>query len=260
MPHKRKFAKKLPYKRQYKRSNPLAYSGQFKRQAKGPDILSQAGMVVKARAADKYLVNGAWMPTYFCRHRYVERFTMSGTIGGVTAAPYVFRLNSVFDPYAGVGGRRPSGYTEIAAMYNQYCVYGVTIRCQVYAQTSGTVALVWRIADASDSSNFTGLLYENFQEAPNAGACVCNISTAGMNVTDIDLGYISIAQIEGTQPSRIMQENDYSALATTNPAVFPQLQLGVVDLSLANNPTLTVIVSIVYHTRWTGRKVPTISS
>lgn len=68
----------------------------------------------------------------------------------------VFRINSINDCYAAVGGPfRPAGYTQYAAFYQKYQVYGCMVQVEAVVQTAGQSILVGIGAgpDASSSYN-----------------------------------------------------------------------------------------------------------
>lgn len=53
---------------------------------------------------------------------------------GSSLVDWVYRGNSIYDPYAGVGGDSVAGYTEIATLYNRYQVYGSSIKVEIANQ------------------------------------------------------------------------------------------------------------------------------
>lgn len=70
----------------------------------------------------------------FVKLRFFDTYSLAD--GGTGGAYRTFVGNSIYDPdYTGVGGV-PSGYTEYAALYNKYRVYGCKIRVRFNASTS----------------------------------------------------------------------------------------------------------------------------
>lgn len=61
--------------------------------------------------------------------RYVETFNLNSLLGVMSSL--VFRANSINDPYYGVGGTSPTGYTIWSTMYQRYCVIGSKISARI---------------------------------------------------------------------------------------------------------------------------------
>lgn len=208
---------------------------------------------IKTRAPQKFALMGAMPPTFFGRHRYVEALDLNGTIGGITVGAKEYTLSGMFDPYLGVGGHQPYGFDQMAAWYGLYTVYRVSVQIQVISANQAAAALVWRVKPFYATTPFNGLLYEDFLETPNGGAQVASEVFSNNKVQTFDLGTWDINQIEGVDRDKIMDELNYSGTVTGNPLVQPVLQLGCCNAQLINDPSIRVIVTLVYHARWSGR-------
>jgi hypothetical protein len=80
---------------------------------------------------------GDYMPDKFHTFmRYTESWADT-TAGGISY--YIYRGNSIYDPYFGAGGDSVYGYDEMAAIYGRYKVFGSSI--QVEALNAGTEPL-----------------------------------------------------------------------------------------------------------------------
>lgn len=68
------------------------------------------------------------MPSMFYRRfRYVDAADFSAVDDGVVAW-LVYRVNGVYDPYAGTGGHQPYGLDQLAPFYSRYTCYGSKLR------------------------------------------------------------------------------------------------------------------------------------
>lgn len=72
------------------------------------------------------------------------RYSMEGSINPATAgfsSAIVFKINSLYDPEAALGGHQPLGFDQWAAFYSKYVVLGAKTRCDFYStSTTPTVA------------------------------------------------------------------------------------------------------------------------
>lgn len=83
---------------------------------------------------------------------YCEEVALSST----TSAPYLFRLNSLHDPNASVGGHQPRGHDQWSAMYSKYCVIGATVRVEpLYSSATGSYQLMAYLDDDATSDLYT---------------------------------------------------------------------------------------------------------
>lgn len=75
----------------------------------------------------------------FVKLRWAAHYSWSlSALAGATAE---FKINSMYDPVAAVGGTQPYYFDQYAAMYGRYRVYGCKIRIIAAAQSSGNA--VW---------------------------------------------------------------------------------------------------------------------
>lgn len=73
---------------------------------------------------------GSFMPaTALCNHTYSDVITL-GT--GVGVNHYYMSLNNMNDPDPAIGGHRGLGYNQMASLYNEYVVVGVTWKATFY--------------------------------------------------------------------------------------------------------------------------------
>jgi hypothetical protein len=98
-------------------------------------------------------------PHMYVTLKYTESVTTS--VATTLGSNSVFRLNSIFDPNAAVGGTQPYGYDQLAALYNRYRVLKTRWKVTFEASTAGYNALVVPTngalnAPPADLTSFTG--------------------------------------------------------------------------------------------------------
>lgn len=79
---------------------------------------------------------------------YCDDINVPNRDGG--AAPYTFRLNSIFDPDYTSTGHQPRGYDQYASIFSKYCVVGAEVTVEpLYTTNAGSteVALMGFIDD-----------------------------------------------------------------------------------------------------------------
>lgn len=223
------------------------------------DEIPRSGMLVRA-IANKPRNTGPFPEQFYTKHRYVTSIVLTSNVGGVCATPHEFRLNGLFDPDLTLVGHQPYGFDQLALAYNRYCVYGVSAQIQVlneFATTTPTTsskALVYRIGSSYDSYNMNLRSYDQILESPGGAGQVLANPLSGM-VTNFDIGYHKIAELDGVASDAVTTETDYSAITSANPTIGPRLQICMCNPNpLAEVELTRVIVTIVFHTIWKGRR------
>lgn len=80
------------------------------------------------RKSRRRLIRG--FPKKLCvAMKYVTDITVPSHEDG--AAPYIFRLNSIYDPDVSSGGHQPYGHDEYASIYSKYCVIGAKVKVEI---------------------------------------------------------------------------------------------------------------------------------
>ena len=160
----------------------------------------------------------------FTTLRYVESIVLGNeVVSGLSKAPYIFTLNGLYDPNITGTGHQPRGYDQITPFYKAYTVLGVSIRIRSSASNlnvNADAVLCLRLKSALTSTSMAGMASADFQEA---SSCMC--WEADTQQAELDLGYISIADIEGVSKDKVMSDDQYSAGVAGNPGQQPQLEL-----------------------------------
>lgn len=217
------------------------------------DILSTQGQLI--RNANPYLRRGPVNDVYFCKHRYIDTITLNvEAVTGLMGAAYYFRLNSLYDTDMSGVGHQPSGFPQIAAMYERYCVYGVSIRLSIGNSTDANTILGYWITPSTMSLSMTGMDPRRVGESPGQSATFTQTDGGVGAWRTIDLGYTDIARVQGRTRTQLLTEDNFSANQTSNPYTVPFLQLSAGSASLVAGRSVSVRIEMVFHTRWTQRK------
>jgi len=184
------------------------------------------GSALEFRAPRMYLRGGPFQQAIYTKLRYTESFVIAtNNITGLSESPVRYNLGSLFDPTLAVGGHQPYGFDQLAAVYKSYCVYGVRVIITSDASNVSTTALngavmCLRVASSSTlTASLVSLTPEDFRE--KAGALVWDGEQQGGK---LDLGYMSIADIEGVEKTKVMNDNVYTAAVTASPLLSPEIQ------------------------------------
>lgn len=185
------------------------------------------GSALEFRAPKFYVKAGPFQQALYTKLRYCESFVLStDNITGLSLAPQRLSLTSIFDPNLAVGGHQPYGRDQITTVYQSYTTYGVRIiitsDCAnlTTAATGGTCLALRLTSSITQAQTLVSLTLEDFRE--KAGCLVWDGEQSGAK---LDLGYKSIADIEGVDKTKIMNDNVYASAVGTSPLLQPELQL-----------------------------------
>lgn len=81
----------------------------------------------------------------FARLKYLEPAYATGAIPGATAYVDYYRVNSIFDPYVGVGGGVPAGFTRMFGQYLYVRILSASIRAN-FTRTEHGDDMSWTCA------------------------------------------------------------------------------------------------------------------
>lgn len=188
--------------------------------------------------------------------RFVTKMKYSGlyaltTAGVAVPAYHLFRLNSIFDPdYTGVG-HQPLGHDELTPLYNKYVVSGVSWRVTYTNQSTSDYCDVCVIPRPNIA---TIPLMDTVFESPYVRRATIGPETGARNIVTMK-GYVSMAKLRGVSKSKILNENDNSALIGANPVIVPTLQLYVENQNTLATITAVARVELIYYVTLYDRRV-----
>lgn len=221
--------------------------------ASGKDKFIKSGVVRWGGYAD-LTRKGPFPFALFTKLKYASTVNLSAGVGGVTQAPWIFKLNGLFDPDTTGVGHQPYGFDQFFPIYSHYTCFGASVQITVTSASSPTAALVWTILPGANTSNdFTGRDITAFSERPGSGY---STKSSDDNAV-VNLGYLNHATIEGVSKSKIMDDYNYSAVVTTDPVSNQRLLLGCCDTLITSEVSITLLVEIIYHVRfWRRNQMP----
>jgi hypothetical protein len=179
-------------------------------------------------------------PHMYITLKYCEQ--VSTSVVTVAGSNQVFRLNSIFDPNAAVGGTQPYGYDQLAALYNRYRVLKARWRVTMMATSAGHDMVVTPIngainASVADLTTFTSatmLPYSKFQHY-NLGA-----------IGPIFNGSMELNVLGGVARVEYLTDDRFEAQIGANPAEVISLNIGIYNPS-AGTITIQYFVELWYE-------------
>lgn len=153
----------------------------------------------------------------FVKLKYVDTGTLTIPLGLGAAVYAIWRGNSIYDPYAGVGGHQPYGTDQWAQFYKRYRVYGSRIRFQVIQYNTANANVNYNgfratVVPYDGTSGFDATL----AEMPRARSRWHNSFYAGRPCTVKH--YASTAQIYGVSKQTARTNAEFTGTTTSDPA------------------------------------------
>jgi hypothetical protein len=181
--------------------------------------------------------NGTYMPPKFLNYMHYAEVWACTTAGGLQG--YVYKMNSVYDPFSGAGGNACHGIDVLQSIYDRYRVLDATMTITATIQAvESTMLYAYPTADSTTPTQ--------------------TIAESSPEVKSLMLAqyWPQVLTIHAKTSKWLMNARDYDASAASNadPAKLAYFGILVRNTSAA---ALNVVmrVSIVYHTEWSVRKV-----
>jgi len=186
-------------------------------------------------------------PVVWAQHKYVCQYVLTAEpTTGLTGSEYAISLNGLFDPEFTAVGHQPRGFDQMTAMMRKYCVYKVDVQVRVVNHNLTAVCMM-NVRPSGGGYNLNNKL--PYQESENATVAYIEADRANSFTQSYYL-----ADIEGVSRGAIYTDDKYSALATANPALNAYMSVACGSANgTGGGVNCTVMVSLVYHTRWSER-------
>jgi len=142
---------------------------------------------------------------YRCLLRYHETIPSAGSGGVLTQI--IFNANSLYDPYAGLGGHQPTYFDQLSSVYRKYCV----VACQAslrFVNTSATEP-VRVVLTASDNATSSSIGLDGAAEGPYAWSTI--VGNASTPTVLLSSPMLTTAKISG-QPTVLSDPDMYSSV------------------------------------------------
>lgn len=184
------------------------------------------------------------------RHRYCSNINIDPGIG--SAANYLFRANSVFDPdYTGIG-HQPLGYDQLGVFYDHYVVMGAKITAKfVSLNTDGAlgsaVVGIMLKDNASPLTNPTGII----EQSRSGYRIMTNSRAQGLATVTSTYSPRKFFGIKDISDNRSL----LGANLSSNPPEDAYFHVFAAPLDPAINTSgLSVLITIEYLVKYTERK------
>lgn len=179
------------------------------------------------------------------KHVYVDNYKLDNTGGTTVAATQQFRLNSLYDPDFTNTGHQPYYYDQIAALYAEYCVYGVLVDLYAGSESVNSPILLTiapSLASSLPSDASLGL------ERPQAIRLFIDAGGASQRLYK----YFKIYEILGVPKSECFIDDALSA-SGTNPSRPVYLNMSAICSDTGVTCTLNVNVKFTFYCKWSKR-------
>lgn len=174
--------------------------------------------------------------------------TVTSTIGGLVGVVESWNLNSMYDPYVGVGGTQPRGFDQWMAFYKRYKVFKTEVRVRAIPPVDtagwGTLAGTFCAFSIKNSSQGTpylsGLDYSSVMEKPQMGCFLVDFKNQPGQEAQFT---IDMAQVEG----RPLYSDNYTGSSSGSPGNLIQIEVGCGNAIGTNSVSLAIIVELIFH-------------
>lgn len=190
--------------------------------------------------------------------RYCDNITIPNHNAG--AGPYVFRMNSIYDPDHTSVGHQPRFHDQVSAIYSKYCVIGAKAYIELLSSGSSAVAggignpTVFAYLDDSATADSRSLEQHIELGMPNSAYVMTTIPGSSNNRIELSRAKRSFAMKYGVRKfwgvdkktqlifpagtgtgDEYVEESRYAALFGTNPTRTCFLKLKVFDSALTGD-------------------------
>lgn len=166
----------------------------------------------------------------------------SGTVNVNNFISFSYQ-SSLYDPYVPVGGHQPMFFDQFAAMYQRYTVMGIAYNIDLHTDQSAAGPLFVTVTPSSIGSTPSSISVA--RERPGTRETTCALGFKGRLK-----GYISVAKILGVDRRKLLTDDQYSAVVTTNPSQMAFLTLQVWNSSGTAAIPVYISLRLTYYCRF----------
>lgn len=191
---------------------------------------------------------------YFTKLHYQDWFNYSSS-GSSGVGELIFSGNGSYDPYDAIGGIGCSGFTELAAIYQQYRVYAskITVVVKSIVDSTATGDSVFLIIPDRSNSTYSMSDVIARQASPYSKVAMLNRGSNGSQPVTIKQ-YRKTKHIYGESD---IDDDNYASSTTgtpTNEWFWHVLAARGDQSAIAASPGFQAIVKITYYIRFEKRK------
>lgn len=179
--------------------------------------------------------------------KYAEMETVLSYTAAAAHSGFVYNVNSLYDPYSGIGGHQPYGFDALASIYKKYVVTGCRVTVTFVnpaANGLGTVGLYYYDAQAETAPG-AGVSVSDLAERPRS--IVAELGTSGNDKANRTLSvYLSTHKILDTTYNDVLTDDDYQAAVTADPAKLARFYIWYKNAS-GDTASITYNLRITYY-------------
>lgn len=204
----------------------------------------------RRRKAVNKIVRGTFPATYYARHTYVERFTLTQALNDLMI-DRLFRCNSLYDPDYTGSGHQPLGFDEMAVIYDHYEVLGskitVNFACQSTTELKSNI-----IVGIAQTDTTGGLASGNLNKLLENGHRCYKQLTDIRDCCKLSCGY-SQRKTFGKHARGTDSQKGTNATNPTENSFFGVFAMATDATTIAD--PVSILVKIEYFAKWTERKI-----
>ncbi len=179
-------------------------------------------------------------PHMYITLKYAQNVAQS--VATLAGAQSTFRLNSIFDPDAAVGGTQPYGYDQLSALYNRYRVLKTGWKVTFTASTSGYSLVVLPTNGALASSVSSLATLEAAAMNPYAKFATYNLGSKPPVIS----GKMDLNVLGGVTRVEYVTDDRFEAQIGANPSEVISLIIGVYNPT-GSTMSITYFVELWYE-------------
>ena len=177
------------------------------------------------------------------------RYTQIGTLNAGAAGSYaytVIRTNSVYDPDQTGVGSQPAGFAALATLYSSYRVVGAQMKFRVANDSGGTV----NVSVFQSTSPLAPASYVAASQQAGSQNFLLSDQSGGKNNVTINRKILPWVVL-GVTRQRYLDDDQFAALVTTNPATNAYFMLYISALTIAGvvQFNLEIVYDVVFYGR-----------
>lgn len=184
---------------------------------------------------------------------YHDSYTHTHTSGAIQL--WEFRANSVYDPDYTYTGHQPTGFDEMAALYQRYLVTGCKIEVEAspLSSSGSSVPIVVAILPRLEQNSITDI--NTVVENPKAISTVVTGNVADANQHYHLSKYINVAKLFGVKS--VQDDLDYSSVVTSNPTAVAFYSLYSNSANGSSTSIVALTVTLTYWVKFYKRQTTT---
>lgn len=186
----------------------------------------------------------------YTRVKFADSYALSQTVVN-TSVGWQFRLNSIYDPQASVGGNTVTGHAQLASIYSRYWVMGAKVVVNFTDPTADGLRVGCRLLIDGNTSAI-GTTLTNILNKPLTYVSGCNNTGSQKKSFSFDISPWSLMGISKLE--YISNSSTYSSAISANPAAATGCLFEIFAVDPVNNSnSIRADIKILYYTKFYGR-------